>query len=100
MAPRNERRRAGIELALEPVGPHPVDPELGRGPRTQRPQHGAGADREDLGGQLDLDGLAQALERRQMPDDVVADAQTTHGPPQQPGSYAHVATSAPRSRAA
>ena len=85
----HERRGARVELTLEPVRPHPVDPELGRGAGPQRPQHCAGAYREDLGGQLDLDGLAQALERRQVSDDVVADAQAPHGPPQQPCSYAH-----------
>jgi hypothetical protein len=85
----NERRAAGVELALEPVRPDPVDAELRGGARPHGAEHGAGADGQQLGRHLDLDGLAEALERREVADGVVRDAQPPHQPAQRPRFEAH-----------
>ncbi len=84
VTPRCERGCGRVELSLEPVRPHPVGTDLRRGARSQRAEHGAGADRQELAWRLDLDRLAESLERREMPDDVVVDAQSPHGAPQRP----------------
>ena len=89
MPARHEGRVARVDLPLEPVRPHPVDAELGRGPGPQGPEDGAGSDRHDLGRELHLDRLAQPLEGREVADDVVGDPQAAHGPPEQPGPYGH-----------
>src|SRR5207244_6514120 len=89
VAARDEGGRGGVDLALEPVGPHPIDAELGRGPGPQGPEDRAGPHRQQLARQLHLDRLAEALERLQVADGVVVDAQAAHHAAQGPGPQPH-----------
>jgi hypothetical protein len=89
VTPRHESTRGRVELALEPERPDPVGPDLGGGPRAQRPEDRAGTDGHELARQLDLDRLAEALEGRQVADHVVGDPQPAHQTAQQPGACRH-----------
>jgi hypothetical protein len=85
----HERRRRRIELALEPVGPHPVRPDLRGRARPQGAEHGAGAHRQHLPGGLHLEVLAEALERREVLGDVLGDAEASQRAPEEPAARRH-----------
>ena len=87
-APGHERRRSRVVLPFEPRGPHPARAELGGGTRAQRPHQRLRAHRHEVGGHVDVGVLlAEALERRQVSDGVVGDAQAAHRPAQHPAAH-------------